>query len=255
MRIAVTGANGYVGSRIAAYLERKAEVVGLTRTNGFVLGTRTDPEMFRNVDVLVHCAHDFADHERNVKDTLGLFAAARLAGVRKIIFISSMSAFDGCKSRYGKAKREIERKAKGIAIIRPGLVYDRNAGSIMGSLRKAAQRPIVPLVCGSKRLYLVHSEDLAALVWELCNAPLPKKPVIAAHSSPHTFREILQTLAQHNPRFVPVPYWAAYAGLRAAELLHIPSGLRSDSLVGLANADEDVRFDQNIKTRFRPFKA
>ena len=247
MRIAVTGANGYVGSRIAAYLKKHATVVELTRKNGFVLGEKID---LRDIDVLMHCAYDFKDHEKNIKGSLDLFKAAK---GKKIIFISSMSAFDGCKSQYGKAKLAVEKRAKGITIIRPGLVYDKNAESIIGKLRKVVKLPIVPLIGGNQKLYLVHSQDLGAVVWELANAPTPKKPIYAAHEQPHTFKEILTVLAGKKKFFIPVPYWVAYAGLRTLELLHL-SNLRSDSLVGLMNVNPKVNFTQHIKTKFRPFE-
>src|SRR6516162_1930313 len=120
-RCAVTGANGYVGSRIAGYFEaRDWTVFALTRGRKpsasssqvhvpFQLESRTDPQIFRENDIraVIHCAYDFRPvgwkeiYRVNVEGSTRLFRAAKDAGVDRIIFISSISAFDGCSSLYG----------------------------------------------------------------------------------------------------------------------------------------------------------
>ncbi|HEY5641136.1 MAG TPA: NAD-dependent epimerase/dehydratase family protein [Dehalococcoidia bacterium] len=264
---AVTGANGFVGSRIAAHLARHGSVRRLTRHSDprFALGEPVPGDSLSGVDVLVHCAYDFrprswSDIKRvNVAGTLALFGAAQQAGVGRVIFISSMSAFDGCRSKYGRAKLAIERKARErhpqTVIVRPGLVYDREAGGIVGAMQRFIRRlPVVPLIGGGQELYTCHSEDLAGAVLELSDGPFPERPVIAAESQPRTYREILSTIARaagRRPRFLPVPYVLAYNGLRLLEAFRVPIGLRSDSLIGLINADPAPQFS-SLKTAFRP---
>src|SRR5206468_10991476 len=71
----------------------------------------------RKVSVLVHAAWDFsaltaADiHRVNVEGSARLFQLAREAGVRRIVLISSISAFNGARSLYGRAKLEVEADA------------------------------------------------------------------------------------------------------------------------------------------------
>jgi len=89
--------------------------------------------------------------------------------VDKIIFLSSISAFEGCRSLYGKAKLEIEKVAAdlGATIIRPGLVYgSERPGGMYGSLQRVVARfPIMPLIGSGKHLqYLVHEDDLCELL-------------------------------------------------------------------------------------------
>ena len=267
---AVTGANGFVGSRIAKHLAQHGAVRRLTRhaEPRFTLGEPVPKNALAGVDVLVHCAYDFRpkswrDIKRaNVSGTLALFDAARQAGVRRVIFISSMSAFEGCRSKYGRAKLSIERKARDhhpeTVIVRPGLVYDRQAGGIVGAMQGFIGRlPVVPLIGGGQEFYTCHSEDLAQAVLELSDGALSGRPVIAAEAQPHTYREILSTIAEaggRRPRFLPVPYALAYNGLRLLEALRVPMDFRSDSLVGLMNADPAPQFSP-LKTTFRPFSA
>ena len=76
----------------------------------------------------MHCAYDFSLLRRedinhvNVAGSERLFAAAHEAGIGTLVYTSSISAFEGCRSLYGKAKLEIERRAGayGALVIRPG---------------------------------------------------------------------------------------------------------------------------------------
>jgi len=154
-RVAVTVANGYVGSRICDRLTKNdCAVVAMARSapvgREFIRWSLADeptPELFRThrLDALVHCAYDFSpvtwnDIERtNVRGSIRLLEAARAANVRTVV-ISTISAFPGCRSLYGKAKLEIERAAAapGASIIRPGLVWGDTAGGMFGALQQRA---------------------------------------------------------------------------------------------------------------------
>jgi len=186
---AVTGTSGYVGSRISKYFAARGwRVYEFTRRPGarqdparmqvpFQLDSPVDPGAFRHngIRVLIHCAYDFrvlhwTEIRRvNVEGSARLLRAAKGGGVDKIIFLSSISAFEGCRSLYGKAKLEIEKVAAdlGATIIRPGLVYgSERPGGMYGSLQRVVARfPIMPLIGSGKHLqYLVHEDDLCELL-------------------------------------------------------------------------------------------
>jgi nucleoside-diphosphate-sugar epimerase len=264
----LTGASGFVGSRIANELRKEAAVRELGRHSQyrFALGKPLDRAVLQGVDVLVHCAWDFtpkswAEVKRvDVEGSLALFDAARDAGVGRIIYISSMSAFEDTKSNYGRAKLAIEKQASKhhpeVVIVRPGLVYDRQSGGIVGAMRSVMGKlPLVPLIGGGQKFYMCHAEDLAKAVRELSTGPVPNHPVMAAEPVPRTFKQILTTMAAadgRKPAFLPVPHQVAYAGLRAAEALRVPLKLRSDSIIGLINNDPDPQFG-GLQTPFREF--
>jgi nucleoside-diphosphate-sugar epimerase len=98
------------------------------------------------VDALVHCAYDFRPkrwpeiHRVNVDGSIALLRAARESGVKRAVFISSLSSFPACRSLYGQAKLEIEAAALelGCAVVRPGLVPARGAVHRAGDLRRAS---------------------------------------------------------------------------------------------------------------------
>lgn len=280
MKCAITGASGFVGSAIAEKFRACGwEVLGLSRrkaaaaTESFSWSLNTDPETipWSGVDSLVHCAHDFAltkwedIYRINVEGSIRLLKAAKAHGVKRAVFISSVSCFEGCKSLYGKAKLEIEAEALklGFAAVRPGLVYGDNPGGMMGSLFKVAKlSPILPLIGdGSYPQYLVHQDDLANLIFELCAGPIPSpaRAISAANGEKIPFRELLRRIAARLGKqvsFIPVPWPLILGGIKTMEALHLPSPFRSDSLIGIVfqNPAPDFTMPEGVKTSFRPFK-
>jgi nucleoside-diphosphate-sugar epimerase len=254
--VALTGASGYVGSNLASRFQRDGWKVVPLR---FRLGGEVKPDELRDVDALVHCAYDFrpvtwADiHRINVDGSRHLLEAATGAGVSRIVVLSTISAFPGSRSLYGKAKLEIEAAAErvGAAVIRPGLVFvdsGASAGGMFGSLLQSARASVVPLLDGGKHCqYLIHVDDLYALVRGLVagDLPWPKKPVIAASSRCWPMRELVGLLARRQgrrPRLVSVPWQAVWLGLKAAEMARLRLGYRSDSVVSLVNQDPHPDF-------------
>lgn len=268
LTIGVTGARGYVGSVIATALRGQGvRVIGLNHRGAasaacnevvaYTLGQEVPAGTFDGMDALVHCAYDFQasrwdDIKRgNVDGSLRLFAAAHAAGVRRLVFISTVSAFEGCRSLYGRAKLAVEQGGReyGVVAVRPGLVYDdQQPRGVVGALSKlVAVSPIIPLIgSGRQVLYPCHADDLARLVYTLCASAAPASgPVVAASSAGLTFRQILRDVAARKGKrvlFVPVPYGLVLAGLRSAERLGLKTRLRSDSLVSLVNQSGSLDF-------------
>ena len=159
MKIAVSGANGFVGSYICDLFEAQGEdVLRLQRQPGqaatpFVLGEELDPSCLEGVDVLVHTAYDFnpLDWDEvdrvNVQGSIRLIQSAEKAGVKKVIFISSISAFEGCKSEYGRGKAKVEEVVNqmGGVSLRPGLIYGDSRFGMYSKLKKISILPILPV--------------------------------------------------------------------------------------------------------------
>lgn len=282
-RCAVTGASGYLGSRLAAALKSRGWVVyELSRSAGerrhfsvpFSLARGAPRGFFgeEKIDALVHCAYDFGltswrdIYEQNVKGSIRLLETARAEGVAKIVFISTMSAFEGCRSLYGRAKLEVEREALRLdaVVVRPGLVYGERSGAMVGALVKAVElSPIVPLVGGGDYvLYPAHEEDVAELVHRILGgrAGNVRGPVIAASERGMTLREILAALAAGRRKrvwMVPVPWRLHWALLKSAEAVGLRPRFRSDSVLSLVNQDTNPDFAQTRKAgvAFRDFDA
>jgi nucleoside-diphosphate-sugar epimerase len=266
---AVTGANGFLGSRVCRYFEGKGwKVVRAGRRGAdipFSLEEGLDPETLRtqSISALIHCAYDFrpttwGEIQRiNVEGSSQVLTAARSAGVGRIVLISTVAAFPGCKSLYGRAKllTEEEFLKAGAFVVRPGLIYGETCGGIVGTIeRLVTGLPVVPLVgMGSQQLCTCHEQDLCELLFRLCTECLdaPGVPVVAASEETLRFREIVQRLARRKGRttvlLIPVPWRLVWCGLKASEFLGLRVGLRSDSVVSLMH--------QNPRPDFGPLRA
>ena len=269
MRIAVTGANGYVGSHIAAQIQRDGDsVMRLVRNPDhgrgdvrFVLGEEIAATSLGGVQRLVHCAYDFqqrtpeASARVNVEGTRELFRSAREAGVEGIVVISSIAAFPGCRSVYGRSKLAIEKVARdfGAVIVRPGLVYGNDPGHLVGALKKQMQKTrVLPVIGGRQPMYLCHVDDLARGVSRLCRTPPPDGVVTVAWPTPVTFREFLRQLAGRKMILIPVPYLPVLWTLRLAESIGLNLGFHSDSLMGLIHSDPNPDFSHLGAIGFEP---
>lgn len=277
---AITGCNGYVGGCLKNYLAaRGREILELTRRPApgvravpFQLGAEISPGALAGVGALMHCAYDFQPLRReeiravNVDGTRKLFQAARAAGVERIVCLSSISAYDGCRSLYGKAKLEIERVAldHGALVVRPGLVYgDAPAGMFGKLVAQVRKSSVIPVFGGGTQIqFLLHHADLAAFIEKFIAGKIEKVPrlLTAAHERPWPFRELLREIARglnKSVKFVPVPWWLVWAGLKSAELAGLRLNFRSDSVVSLMHQDPKPDFSPNAAAGLicRPFEV
>jgi nucleoside-diphosphate-sugar epimerase len=276
---AITGSNGYVGGCLKIFFAaRGREILELTRRPKldtraviFQLGAEISPASLAGARALVHCAYDFNPLRWeeicavNVDGTRKLFQAARAADISKIVHISSISAFDSCRSLYGKAKLETEKIAldHGALVIRPGLVYGNKAGGMFGKLvEQVRQSSVIPMIGdGSQIQFLVHNEDLAAFIERYANDEIKIASCIltAAHEQPWAFRQLLLEIARRlnrNIRFVPLPWRVLWAGLKTTEACGVRLNFRSDSLVSLMYQNPKPDFSPNAAAGLtvRPFQ-
>ena len=280
---AITGANGFVGSAIAGFLRnKKYEIFEIGRQPSkdiqgkqcfipYSLGESIDEKKLGSISVFIHCAYDFSlasweDIQRiNINGSIKLLKDAHNAGIKKIIFVSTLCAFESCKSMYGKAKLAVEKEAAklGAIIVRPNLVFGKDAGGSIGSLnRQISLSRFVPVIGSASQVhFLCHKDDLASLVWKLSIAEkIFDEPVIAVSEKGFLFKDILKILASAERKkicIIPVPYWMAYSALRFLEIIKINIGLRSDSLVSMVNVNQDIDFEpaRRLGQKFREFNA
>ena len=256
---AVTGANGYLGSRVCETLESLGwNVIRLVRSPGqtnkpefeYDLATPITSqvqEILRSADALVHAAYDLSltsptDIWRvNVEGTRQLLEVASEAKVPRIVVLSSMSAFDGTSQLYGRAKLDIEAATIefGGCVVRPGLVYGEQSGGMAGALRKLTLFPIAPVIAGNAGVYTVQEDDLMAAISALLTVEsMPSETISVAHPNQVTLADLMMVFAAREGRpcrLIPVPWHLIYWLLRTAEFLHLHLPFRADSLLGLVH--------------------
>jgi len=289
LRIAITGAGGYLGKCLCRYFkDRGASVFQLTGNSGnidpslpssqFSLSSGVAANFFADnkIDSLIHAAYDFnprlreAIWDRNVNGSINLFNQARAEGVERVVFISSMSAFAGCRSLYGQAKLEIENALRGTIqsfSVRPGLIYSTpisESGGMIGALLTSIGRGgLIPLIGnGEQELYLTHENDLARFIELLLQESNIEsdKPLVAANPRPYTLRLIIKLLAktgsEKRVKLIPVPWRLARTSLRLLESIGVNLRFRSDSVLSLVHQDKQPDFSALSKPfTFRDFGA
>src|SRR5579862_6339635 len=141
LRIALTGATGFVGGGVLAQaMAAKLSVNALTRrpqdirpglrwVSGALNSKPALVSLMRDADMVLHVAGvvnaaDRAGFElANVAGTRAMIDAARSAGIRRFVHVSSLAAREAGLSDYGwsKARAEQEVMASGLdwTIVRP----------------------------------------------------------------------------------------------------------------------------------------
>lgn len=190
MRLAVTGATGFVGGRLLGVARDAGhEVRALTRRpmpprDGveWVAGSLEDQASLESLctgaDAVIHVAgvlnaRDEAGFEAgNVAGTAAMLAAAKTAKAPRFVHVSSLAAREPSLSRYSasKARSEVLVKTSGLpfTIVRPPAVYGPSDRETL-ELFKMAKRGLIALPPAG-RLSLIHADDLAALLIALAGS-------------------------------------------------------------------------------------
>ncbi|MEM6908669.1 MAG: NAD(P)-dependent oxidoreductase [Pseudomonadota bacterium] len=250
VQLAMTGATGFVG---AATLERALseghKVAALARRAQserehvrWIGGTLADQaallDLCENATAVIHIAGltnapDPAHFEAaNVTGTANMIAAAKAAGIKRFVQVSSLSAREPQLSVYGASKARAEElvMASGLdwTIVRPAVVYGPRDTDVF-ELFRSAKVGLVPLPPRGATS-IIHVDDLARLLVVLATGGLVRRKIF----EPDDGREggwSHQELAQEIGRAM---------GKRSVFAPHLPAGVMSLA----ARADGLLRGDK-----------
>lgn len=224
MRIAITGATGYIGQRLihAAHLAGY-EVLALSRRpvaqagvvwQPFDLADATPLALPGDIIGVFHLAAE-TQHARGAEPTESaaaqrLIDAAGAVGA-SFVFVSSQTARANAPTDYGRIKWQIERAtlAAGGRVVRPGQVYGGPERGLFGVLCALVRRlPVLPAFVPAPVVQPVHVDDLAAALLS-CLAQAPSSVVCVAASEGVSFTAFLKSIARgrthRRPITIPVP--------------------------------------------------
>jgi len=228
----VTGGFGYSGKYITARLLRKGATVRTltnspSRQNVFGNSVEAHPFHFDDHEKLVAALagsevlyntywvrfnHDDFTHSAAVDNTLRLFAAAKDAGIRRIVHISITNPSEDSELEYfsGKARLERQLTESGLSysILRPAVLFGKEdilVNNIAWTLRKL---PVFGVFGDGKyRLQPIYVDDLAELA--VSEGQSDENRIIdAVGPETFSFRELVSTIGEiigRRRRIISVP--------------------------------------------------
>ena len=193
-RVAVTGANGFVGKNLRNFLyKNKINVLGVSRKNfrkhasevKIISTNLLEPKLqtkLKNYDALVHLigigrqSPKSTFEEINLNLTKNVIKACKNAGIKKIIFISGLGVSKNNQSDYFvskyRAEREIMNSGLDYTIFRASYIIGKT-DYLTKALSKQMKKGIIVIPgSGKYRLQPIFVLDVAKIILE---AVLEKK--------------------------------------------------------------------------------
>lgn len=239
-KILITGANGFVGSALVRLMvARGLDVLPVVRTaplesapTSVGIGDMLDfdgwESLMSGVDVVVHLAAKVHQAEgvseeeyraANVDVTSKMAAAARRAGVRRIIYLSTVKVngertaagekFSGNdkpapEDAYGRSKLGAEKQLQAmlagsetsLVIIRPPLVYGPGVRANFEKLIRLAGLPFpLPFAAVRNRRDMVSVLNLCELITLCCSHPCATERVwMVADEKPYSLASLISNM-------------------------------------------------------------
>jgi nucleoside-diphosphate-sugar epimerase len=236
MLLALTGATGFIGQHLLRELPRRGHRLRVLLRHpssvpmqcaSAVIGDLARPRnmsaALEGVDAVIHSAgftHGMSGipeddyRELNTEATINLARAARRAGAKRFIFLSSIRAQSGPTAdtvlteaddpnptdAYGRSKLAAERGLKDLDLdwvsLRAALVYGPGVrGNIAQLMRLARSSFPLPLRSLDARRSLLALENLSAAIETVLKAPgTLRRPFIAADAGALTVAEMIAAM-------------------------------------------------------------
>jgi len=259
--VVVLGANGYLGHALCDFFHALptwrviAVSRGAPRHQAFHRHVAADvfvddwwPALsVSGPTVLIHAAFDFAAVGTGALDAkYATFArsiaiAARSPNVR-LIHVSTMSAYAGCRTDYGREKLWVEDlfARHGGVSVRPGLIasWRRPGAAFENLIKHATGAKLVPLLTArGSGFYYCDLEAVVLGISLLSRLRVKPRVLSFCYRDRLTLRDSLRLIEQ---RFgaqsikLPVPWQAIYPALLVKEKLIGKSKVRADSVLDFA---------------------
>ncbi len=193
--VLVTGASGFVGRAVVDTLLYRGHNVrafvhaetsplpdhpNVTRVVGDIRDLHALEGAMAGVNYVVHCAARKNDEKDsadvNIEGTKNVMEACRIAGVKRIVNMSTQSAKLQQKGLYGSTKEEADRLFHAsnlpVTTLRSSLVYGDKESGVFGTIVRYSKLPFIPMIGnGEARFRPIHRQDLAAIIATVLETP------------------------------------------------------------------------------------
>ncbi len=176
MKIILTGANSYFGKNLCNFfIKKNINIKKINRSQNFDIKKNIFKNLSKieNYDYFIYLAHDYSKYsiKNNINILKKILKLTKKKKIRKIIYISSMSAHKGNQSRYGKSKFEIEKFCfkKKILIIRPGYIFGGKKNNKYKRISKILSFfPVIPTYKNYNNfIYSVEIKELCNEIYKI----------------------------------------------------------------------------------------
>jgi nucleoside-diphosphate-sugar epimerase len=273
LTIAVTGSTGFVGKAVMVKLRGSGHCISVlmrnpvagqsslqsTQVKGDLQDMSVLAELVKGADAVIHIAGAIAApseaefFKTNFLGTRNIFNAAKAAGVKRFVHVSSLAARMPEISAYAKSKRAGEDCVQNTVdmscvIIRPSAVYgpgDRATFPLLQALQR--RNAFIPGHADS-RFSLIHVEDLAGVIVDAMQSDVAGVFEVDDLDGGHMWSELvdlnfkLSSLPRrvfYVPRFVLWPF--AIAVEWWSKLMAKPGLISREKLAELYHQDWVVR--------------
>jgi uncharacterized protein YbjT (DUF2867 family) len=260
VRVLIAGASGFIGAHVArACAAAGHEVIyaarhppGLPGTRHLTLDYAAPPPRdvlaagLRGVDVVVNAVGILRStgtqtfEALHVRGPRALFAAAAMAGVRRVIQVSALGAEPQAISDYHRSKSEADRTLMMMpldwAVVMPSLVYGPGGASAR-LFDTLASLPLIPLPAGgTQRIQPVHIDDVTGALLRLIESPVELRCAVQlVGAGPTTLADFLRALRAalgfRQTRTVAVPRLLIAAAAKLGDRL--PGAFLSRETLGM----------------------
>ncbi len=266
MKIAITGASGFIGSALTKALAEEnhdlrllmhrnkpatvksdlSDSPGRTElVHGDVQDTESLKTAFKGVDVVFHLVGIIAEtrnltFEKTVTvGTQNVVEAAAACSVKKLIYLSALGTSDKAISKYHqskwKAEEEVRNSGIEFVILRPSVIFgpgDDFLNKISSMIKKLPFAPIIGN--GEYLLQPVYIYDLIKiLVACLKNSKASGKTIEVGGPRAYRYKEIIRILKSHlnkNRINIYLPVWLMSIAAAVMEKLMKPAPITTDQL-------------------------
>jgi len=274
MRFAITGGTGFVGRALQRKLEADGHTVrALSRRSGVDVGdVDALAAALEDCDGVAHCAginrelHDQRYEQVHVQGTRNVVAAARRAGVPKLVLMSFLRARPSCGAPYHESKWAAEQlvRASGLdyTVIKAGVVFGKGDHMLDHLSHALHTFPLFALVgMRDQRMRPTAVDDVAdVLSAALTDRRLSRRTVPVTGPREMSLKEAVSLVGEaigKRPLFFHLPVrvhhtlaWAFERVMRVPLISIAQVRILSESLVEPAGACDELPADLVPRTPF-----